>query len=222
MALGGHMQNQIYINNLNYKVDNFHLSAEKLVLPVNQIICLTGPSGSGKTTLLRVLLGVESGGAQFSWGIGDVELSRLPLPARRVGMVFQDYALFPHMTARQNIEFALKSAYLAEVGKLIDADSLIQDLSLEACQNTKATKLSGGEKQRVALARALILKPRVLLMDEPFSALDQLNRKTARELFIKLQSKHKISTILVTHDQDDLEALGGIHLRIESGKVKLG
>jgi len=189
----------IEISNLNYQSGNFRLKLDSLNIHFQSVVVFSGASGSGKTTLLKVLSGVESGGLNFKWKLDGVELSSLEIKDRRIGFVFQDYALFPHMTCRQNI------AYPKGVSQN-DVDDLINQLNLNKCQNTKASNLSGGEKQRTALARALAYRPRILFLDEPFSALDSVNKQQARDELYHVIQTYQIPAILVTHDPDDYKS----------------
>jgi sulfate transport system ATP-binding protein len=171
-----------------------------------EFLALLGPSGSGKTTLLRVLAGLEqpdTGEVRFD---GEDFLS-LPVRRRRVGMVFQHYALFRHMTVAQNIAFGLtvrpraerpnKEAVRARVADLL---SLVQ---LEGLEKRFPAQLSGGQRQRVALARALAIEPRMLLLDEPFGALDAQVRRELRRWLRELHDRAGVTTVFVTHDQEE-------------------
>lgn len=189
----------IEIFNLNYQSGNFKLKLDYISVSFDSVLVFSGPSGSGKTTLLRVLSGIEFGGPDFKWKLDGTELSSLAIKDRRIGFVFQDYALFPHMTCRENI------AYPHGVSSS-NVDDLINQLNLKKCQSTKASLLSGGEKQRTALARALAYRPRILFLDEPFSALDSDNKQQARDELYHVIEKYNIPAILVTHDPDDYKS----------------
>ena len=171
-----------------------------------EFLALLGPSGSGKTTLLRVLAGLETpdaGEVQFA---GE-DFLKLPVRRRRVGMVFQHYALFRHMTVAQNIAFGLtvrparerptKAAIKDRVAELL---SLVQ---LEGLETRFPSQLSGGQRQRVALARALAIEPRMLLLDEPFGALDAQVRRELRRWLRELHDRAGVTTVFVTHDQEE-------------------
>lgn len=171
-----------------------------------EFLALLGPSGSGKTTLLRVLAGLEqpdAGEVRF----GGEDFLALPVRRRRVGMVFQHYALFRHMTVAQNIAFGLsvrprgerpgRDAVRARVAELL---SLVQ---LEGLEKRFSAQLSGGQRQRVALARALAIEPRMLLLDEPFGALDAQVRRELRRWLRELHDRAGVTTVFVTHDQEE-------------------
>lgn len=196
------MQNLIYIKNLDYQVGNFQLKVDSLSWTVEGVTVLNGPSGSGKTTFSRILLGLEKGGSQFRWGIGDQEFTNLNPQKRNIGFTFQDYSLFPHLSCLDNIVFAAKAKN--KTFEKVAIDNLINQFSLQTCQHTLAQNLSGGEQQRTALARALVTKPSFLILDEPFSALDS-DRKQEAKIFVKdITNQLKIPTLLITHDPDDV------------------
>jgi putative spermidine/putrescine transport system ATP-binding protein len=165
-----------------------------------EFLTLLGPSGSGKTTLLMVLAGFtrpDSGSLKF----GDDEVIRTPPHKRGVGMVFQNYALFPHMTVAENIAYPLKIRSLsgAEIGSRVEA--ALETVQLGGYGDRRIGQLSGGQKQRVALARAIVFEPRILLMDEPLSALDKKLRDRMQIELRHLHDKLGMTTVYVTHDQ---------------------
>ncbi len=207
------------VEHLNKKYDGFEIQIPRWEILDQGVTALWGPSGSGKTSVFRVLLGLEScPGLKWSWGAED--LAQLPTPKRNLGVVFQTLDLFPHLTAQQNIYFPVKArgiaADLAEkrFGKLNDV------LKLKSFLNRKAELLSGGEKQRVALARALMSFPRMLFLDEPFSALDESLRGDARKLVKLLLQETQTPAVLITHDERDLEALAQKVTKIEKGRIQ--
>jgi sulfate/thiosulfate transport system ATP-binding protein len=171
-----------------------------------ELVALLGPSGSGKTTLLRILAGLEfpdSGTVLFDGG----DATRLSARYRRVGFVFQHYALFRHMTVFDNVAFGLRvreravRPSKAEIGERVH--HLLSMVQLEGMADRYPSQLSGGQRQRVALARALAIQPRVLLLDEPFGALDAKVRKDLRRWLRKLHEDLKITGVFVTHDQEE-------------------
>jgi sulfate transport system ATP-binding protein len=182
------------------------LKGVSLAIEPGELVALLGPSGSGKTTLLRLIAGLDQadGGRILFDG---VDADRLSLRDRRIGMVFQSYALFRHMTVADNIAFGLKARPRADrpsageitkrVGDLLD---LVQ---LSGLERRFPSQLSGGQRQRVALARALAIEPRVLLLDEPFGALDAKVRKDLRAWLRELHGRTGHTTVFVTHDQDE-------------------
>jgi sulfate transport system ATP-binding protein len=191
-----------------------------------EFLALLGPSGSGKTTLLRVLAGLETpdaGEVQF----GGEDFLALPVRRRRVGMVFQHYALFRHMTVAQNIAFGLNVRPRAER----PAKSEIQDrvrhllslVQLEGLEKRFPSQLSGGQRQRVALARALAIEPRMLLLDEPFGALDAQVRRELRRWLRELHDRAGVTTVFVTHDQEEALDLADRVAILKDGElVQLG
>lgn len=171
-----------------------------------EFLALLGPSGSGKTTLLRVLAGLEQPDAGEVRFDGEDFLA-LPVRRRRVGMVFQHYALFRHMTVAQNIAFGLTVRPRAErpgkdevAARVADLLSLVQ---LEGLEKRFPSQLSGGQRQRVALARALAIEPRMLLLDEPFGALDAQVRRELRRWLREVHDRAGVTTVFVTHDQEE-------------------
>jgi sulfate/thiosulfate transport system ATP-binding protein len=185
-------------------LDNVSLKVQS-----GELVSLLGPSGSGKTTLLRVIAGMESpdpnSGSQVTFHGNDV--AHLPVRDRRVGFVFQHYALFKHMSIFENIAFGLRvrprSVRPKEVVIRDKVHSLLQLIQLEGFGGRFPKQLSGGQRQRVALARALAIEPQVLLLDEPFGALDAKVRKSLRDWLRDLHDQLNTTTILVTHDQEE-------------------
>ncbi len=173
-----------------------------LTIGEGEFFTLLGPSGCGKTTLLRMIAGfntIEGGTIHF----GDQLINRVPAHKRDIGMVFQNYAIFPHLTVRDNVAYGLKAQKVAraEIDRRVkEALELVQICQLA---NRRPNELSGGQQQRVALARAFVIEPKVLLMDEPLSNLDAKLRVQMRTVIKKLQRRLGITTIYVTHDQEE-------------------
>lgn len=168
----------------------------------NEFICLLGPSGCGKTTLLRIIAGLE----KPSYGritVGGKDITALPPAKRNFGMVFQSYALFPNLTAYQNIAYGLQGRHFSK--KEIDEKvrEVLSLVDLLHIHDRYPAQLSGGQQQRIALARAIVLSPDFLLLDEPLSALDAKVRVKLREDICDLQDKLGITTVMVTHDQEE-------------------
>ena len=171
-------------------------------VPDGSLTALLGPSGSGKSTLLRVIAGLERPDlGEVMIGGGDV--TRIPVEERGVGFVFQHYAAFKHMTVRGNIAFGLQVRKRPKAEVAARVDELIRLVHLEGFANRYPAQLSGGQRQRMALARALAVEPRVLLLDEPFGALDATVRKELREWLRRLHDEVHVTTIFVTHDQEE-------------------
>ena len=173
-----------------------------LEIPDGSLTALLGPSGSGKSTLLRVIAGLEvpdAGGVE----IGGEDATHVPPQRREIGFVFQHYAAFKHMTVRDNVAFGLtiRKRPKAEVRRKVD--ELLEIVGLDGFQHRYPSQLSGGQRQRMALARALAVDPRVLLLDEPFGALDAKVRAELRHWLRRLHDEVHVTTVLVTHDQEE-------------------
>ncbi|MGB3555096.1 MAG: ABC transporter ATP-binding protein [Jannaschia sp.] len=186
-----------------YYGDYHALRGIDLDIGQGEFFSLLGPSGCGKTTLLRVIAGFE-GVSEGSVMIGGTDMTKVPANKRPTNMVFQSYAIFPHLTVAQNVGFGLRkrSDLNAQARETLVADALDM-VGLDGFGDRAAHALSGGQRQRVALARALVLKPRVLLLDEPLSALDKKMREQMQVELIRLQRQVGITFILVTHDQEE-------------------
>lgn len=165
-----------------------------------EFITLLGPSGCGKSTLLRCIAGLNSINEGEIY-VDNQAISSLPPKDREIGMVFQNYALFPNMTVSENIAFGLKLR--GDRGITSKVSEAIEMVELEGRENYYPNELSGGQRQRVALARSLVMNPKILLLDEPLSALDAKVRKSLREKIREIQKKLGITTIFVTHDQEE-------------------
>ncbi|WP_374213639.1 ABC transporter ATP-binding protein [Jannaschia sp. LMIT008] len=194
----------IRLRGVNKYYGDYHaLRDVDLDIAAGEFFSLLGPSGCGKTTLLRTIAGFEgvSGG---SVAIGGRDMTRVPPNKRPTNMVFQSYAIFPHLSVAQNVGFGLRkrSDLNDDARRAMVADALDM-VGLEGYGGRAATALSGGQRQRVALARALVLQPKVLLLDEPLSALDRKMREQMQEELIRLQRHIGITFILVTHDQEE-------------------
>ena len=179
----------------------------ELTVKTGEIVSLLGPSGCGKTTLLRIIAGLETSNTGSEIWFDDDNVTTLPVERRKVGMVFQSYALFPNMSVRANIGYGLKIQKLSK----LEIDSRVNEV-LDMCQlqdfSARAvSQLSGGQRQRVALARAIAPRPRLLLLDEPLSALDAAMREDLRDELAILLRDFEITAIFVTHDQDEAMAI---------------
>ena len=173
-----------------------------IVIPSGRLIGLLGPSGCGKSTTLYMIAGLlePSSGQIF---FGDEDVTALPAEKRGIGLVFQNYALYPHMTVKQNIMFPLQNMKLSKAEALERTQKYARLVGIEELLNRKPKQLSGGQQQRVAIARALVKEPRVLLLDEPLSNLDARLRLQTREEIKRIQRETGITTIFVTHDQEE-------------------
>ena len=171
-----------------------------------EFFTLLGPSGCGKTTLLRMIAGFNSiEGGDFYFG--DRRINDLDPSKRNIGMVFQNYAIFPNMTVEKNVEFGLKNRNVSKEERVGEVKKFLKLMQIEDFAERMPEKLSGGQQQRVALARALVIKPDVLLMDEPLSNLDAKLRIEMRTAIKQLQNSIGITTVYVTHDQEEAMAV---------------
>jgi molybdate transport system ATP-binding protein len=181
----------------------------------NEIVVLFGPSGSGKTTILNCIAGISkptSGIIQLH----DTILFQhkkvfVPIQKRNIGYVFQDYALFPHMTVWKNIAYGMKNESFAK--------ELMKELRIDHLRDSYPSEISGGEKQRVAIARAIATEPDALLLDEPFSALDEQTRLKGHEELLRIHKHWRIPIILVTHHNEEAKKLGDRILYLHEGKI---
>ncbi|NCW30159.1 MAG: ABC transporter ATP-binding protein [Alphaproteobacteria bacterium] len=190
-----------------------------LSLPENTYCCLLGPSGCGKTSLLRMIAGHEdiTSGAVF---LDNLDISNEPPAARSTSMMFQSYALFPHLKVIDNVAFALKIMGVGKTERHARAMELLESVQLHTMSQRYPSQLSGGQQQRVALARALITKPKLLLLDEPLSALDPFLRIEMRSELKLLQRQLGITFVHVTHSQEEAMALADVILVMNDGKVE--
>ena len=184
-----------------------------------EFFTLLGPSGCGKTTLLRMIAGFNAiDGGEFYFGS---KLINAMDPAKRnIGMVFQNYAIFPHLTVRQNVEFGLKNRDCPREEVAAETNRFLKLMQIEEYAERLPERLSGGQQQRVALARALVVKPDVLLMDEPLSNLDAKLRVEMRKVIRDLQESLKITTVYVTHDQEEAMAISDRVAVMKAGVIQ--
>lgn len=198
----------IDIDNVVKRYDDNTTVLKGLSLKVNpgEFFTLLGPSGCGKTTLLRMIIGfntIESGTIKIN---GKV-INDIPTNKRNIGMVFQNYAIFPHMTVAENVAFGLKYRKVPKNKITGMVDEILKTVKIDHLKNRKPSELSGGQQQRVALARALVINPDVLLMDEPLSNLDAKLRVEMRNAIKNIQQRLGITTVYVTHDQEEALAV---------------
>jgi putative spermidine/putrescine transport system ATP-binding protein len=197
-----------------YAVDHVNLS-----VPDGKLACFLGPSGCGKTTLMRIIAGLEtptSGTLTFE----GADLTRVPANRRNFGMVFQSLALFPHMTVAQNIAYPLRLRKTGAAEQSRRVAELLDMIQLPHMAGRLVTQLSGGQRQRVAIARAIAASPRLLLLDEPLSALDAKLREAMQVEIRLLQQRLGITTIMVTHDQREAMTLADEIVVMEQGRIQ--
>jgi len=214
---------KIFPNRDKKKPDVIAVNDFDFVIPDGQLIGLLGPSGCGKSTTLNLISGLQkpTSGSIF---FGEDDVTNLPPENRGIGLVFQNYALYPHLTVKENIRFPLEN--LRGIDKLtskemdervMQAASLVQ---IEGLMDRKPSELSGGQQQRVAIARALVKMPRVLLLDEPLSNLDARLRLQTRDEIRRIQRETKITTIFVTHDQEEAMSISDLIVVMKDGVVQ--
>ena len=209
--------------NKNVREDVIAVNDFTFEIPDGKLIGLLGPSGCGKSTTLNLLSGLQTptSGKIF---FGDDDVTKLPAEHRGVGLVFQNYALYPHLTVKQNILFPLqnlkgKNKLSKDVmeAKALEAAKLVQ---IDGLMERKPSELSGGQQQRVAIARALVKMPRILLLDEPLSNLDARLRLQTREEIRRIQRETGITTIFVTHDQEEAMSISDMIVVMKDGVVQ--
>lgn len=196
------------------------LKPTSLEVNAGEVISLLGPSGCGKTTLLRIIGGLETPDAGGTVSFDGQDVTNLPVERRRIGMVFQSYALFPNMSVRRNIGYGLKMLGLkdTEIGHRIA--EVVEICQLSGLEDRSIAALSGGQQQRVALARAVAPRPRILLLDEPLSALDAALRDALRDELSQLLREFGITAVFVTHDQTEALAIADRVAVMSAGRVE--
>ena len=190
-----------------------------LELPGGKLICFLGPSGCGKTTLLRIIAGLESV-SSGSVRLGANDLTNVPTHKRNVGMVFQSFALFPHLSVAENVAYGLRIRGVGKQERLRRADELLALVQMEGLGSRGIAQLSGGQRQRVAMARALALDPDLFLLDEPLSALDAKLREAMQVELRRLQRQVGITTIIVTHDQEEAMTMADLVVVMGNNRVQ--
>lgn len=199
----------------NQKVlDNISFSIEK-----GEFVSILGPSGCGKSTLLNILIGLTSAdnGKIF---VNNEDITNLPSSQRKMGIVFQNYALFPNMTALKNVEYALTLNKNTKATAHDVAVNLLKTVGLEEHMDKKPNKLSGGQQQRVAIARTLALNPEIMLFDEPMSALDITTRLMLRDEILKIKNDFKITMLYITHDQEEAFTMSDRIIVMSEGHIE--
>ena len=190
-----------------------------VAIPEGSLTALLGPSGSGKSTLLRVIAGLEEPDSGQVL-IGDEDVTERPARTRGVGMVFQHYAAFKHMNVQDNIAFGLEIRKRPRAEIRARVHELLELVQLEGLAKRYPAQLSGGQRQRMALARALAVEPSVMLLDEPFGALDARVRKELRAWLRRLHDEVHVTTIIVTHDQEEAMEVAGQIVVLNEGRVE--
>ena len=181
-----------------------------------EIVSILGPSGCGKTTLLNLILGiVDADGGRIIFNGED--LTDVPMEKRGFNIVFQDYALFPNLNVYQNITYGLRNK--PEISSKEEVEELIRLLGLEEHLNKQIGQLSGGQKQRVALARTMVMKPKILLLDEPLSALDGVIKESIKDRIRTIAKEYNLTTIIVTHDPEEALTLSDRVMIINDGEI---
>nr|QGN75071.1 sulfate transport system permease protein [Chlorella vulgaris] len=209
----------ILIENISKRFGSFQaLDRVNLEIKNGSLVGLLGPSGSGKSTLLRVLAGLEKPDSGRIWLEGQ-DATQMKLQDREIGFVFQNYALFPHLTVSENVAFGLEIQKIDSLLKKKRVNELLKLMQLDKFGDSYPNQLSGGQRQRVALARALAMEPKVLLLDEPFAALDAKIRKQLRSWLRELHHKISVTTVFVTHDYSEAMELAQEIVLLENGKI---
>lgn len=197
----------------NKVLENFDLQIEK-----NDLICLLGPSGCGKTTVLNCIGGfIKLNGGEII--LDNENITNLPPENREISTVFQSYGLFPHMNVEENIKYGLKFKNISKKEATKMATDILSIVKLNGYNKKRIDELSGGERQRVALARSLVVKPKVLLLDEPLSNLDAILRIELRSEIKRLHEELNLTTIMVTHDQEEAFSIGSKIVLMDKGKI---
>lgn len=187
-----------------------------IVITSGKLVALLGPSGCGKSTTLFMIAGLHKPTSGKIW-FGEDEVTKLAPEKRGIGLVFQNYALYPHMTVRQNIMFPLENLRISREDAISRMEDMAKLVGISELMERKPAQLSGGQQQRVAIARALVKKPRVLLLDEPLSNLDARLRLQMREEIKRIQKETGITTIFVTHDQEEAMSISDEMVVLNNG-----
>lgn len=196
--------------------NNVILDDISLQIKKGEIVSILGPSGSGKTTLLNLILGIKDISSGKIIYDGE-DITNVPLEKRGFNIVFQDYALFPNLTAYENIVYGLRNK--PGISTEQDVQDFIHLLGLEEHLNKRISQLSGGQKQRVALARTMVMKPKILLLDEPLSALDGVIKESIKSKIKEIAREFSLTTIIVTHDPEEALTLSDKVLIINDGEI---
>ncbi|MGV8979995.1 ABC transporter ATP-binding protein [Clostridium sp.] len=199
-------------------VESFLLSNIKLTIEDGEFISILGPSGCGKSTILRIIAGILQPD-RGSLVVENIDITEMPIEKRNFALVAQEPLLFPNMNVIENVAFGLKMKGISKGDRMERAADILSTLGLMGLEKRLSFQLSGGEQQRVAIARALIVKPRVLLMDEPFNALHEELRVEMRELLHNIHKENKVTTIFVTHFKEEANFLSDKIVIMSKGKI---
>jgi ABC-type sugar transport system ATPase subunit len=206
------------IKNLNFTTDGFQIDIPHLEFADQGVTAITGHSGSGKTTFFKILLGLYQP-QNWSWVLHNNEMSRLSPNERQLGVVFQSYELFPHLTAEENITLIMRARDNLNKSSQEILEHFKHSLKLEKCWKTKAKNLSGGEQQRVALLRAVLSKPQLVLLDEPFSALDHEVKQEAYGLVQSVLNEIRVPALIITHNISEAKLFTSHIIEFKNGKI---
>lgn len=210
----------IVVNNVSKHFGAFHAVEQvSLEIKTGSLVALLGPSGSGKSTLLRMIAGLEKPDAGEIWLVGE-NATHKSVQERHIGFVFQHYALFKHLTVRENVAFALELRQAPKNRIKQRVEELLDLVQLQGLGDRYPSQMSGGQRQRVALARALAVQPQVLLLDEPFGALDAKVRKELRSWLRHLHEDVNVTTVIVTHDQEEAMEVADEIVVMNRGRVE--
>ena len=208
-----------FIKNLICRQGDFELNIPLMEWPDKKVIALSGPSGSGKSTLALVLCGLKPVKKGFEWIFKDRNLALLSPPARNISLLFQSLELFPNMNAKKNILFPAEARKMSKEAMEKRFFLLTDRLQISSVLKCPVQVLSGGERQRVALARALMVKPDFLILDEPFSSLDDSLKKEAGFLVQEILEAEKLPTLLISHSKEEIKALAHQVFFIRNGRL---
>ena len=205
------------LKNITKKYDGVKILDDiSLEIKQGEIVSILGPSGSGKTTLLNMILGItDATEGQICFDGNDI--TDVPMEKRGFNIVFQDYALFPNLNAYENIVYGLRNK--PDISSKEEVEELIELLGLRNHLDKRIDQLSGGQKQRVALARTMVMKPKILLLDEPLSALDGVIKESIKDKIKQIAKDYNLTTIIVTHDPEEALTLSDRVLIINEGKI---
>jgi ABC-type sugar transport system ATPase subunit len=208
----------IRLNNITWQTGNFRLENVHLSVPTGSYAVLMGRTGCGKTTLLEIICGLRRPLSGQVW-VDDRDVTHETPAARGIGYVPQDGAMFPTMTVREHLGFSLRVRHRPAAETSARVDQLATELGLASLLDRLPHGLSGGERQRVALGRALAANPKVLLLDEPLSAIDEELRDDLAALLRRVQREHNVTALHITHSRAEAEMLADVHFRLADGQI---